>query len=359
MSDVPGMWADFVRGGTAAPNVVPGRQANSTLDKDAFLRLLITQLQHQNPLEPMDDRDFIAQMAQFSSLEQMQNMNQTLVQGQAFSMVGKAVIGTTFNQALNRFEQIGGEVSHVIMRNGEAILMVGGREMRVSDIEEIFDVRLSSMHSTILTSQSLALVGRFVQSIIYNDDGMPIDYIEGRVDHVRFENGRPVLVVGNRDIQPANVSAVADSNIIINRIINTPDFGSGVITGIDFRAGRPQVMMNDEIDGTGTVRFIPLDSVAHLSDALRQEGQVIGHNNIVGEVSSIVINNGRVYFRVEQADGTFENIRFTDSWRAIPAHAVPPAATPPSTTPDDTNTNGDDNGTDTDTDADSDPDSTP
>ncbi|HZX20879.1 MAG TPA: flagellar hook capping FlgD N-terminal domain-containing protein [Clostridia bacterium] len=48
------------------------------LDKDAFLRLLITQLQNQDPLNPMEDREFIAQMAQFSSLEQMQNLNKTL-----------------------------------------------------------------------------------------------------------------------------------------------------------------------------------------------------------------------------------------------------------------------------------------
>ncbi|MEN1759446.1 flagellar hook capping FlgD N-terminal domain-containing protein [Anoxynatronum sibiricum] len=51
------------------------RQNNSALDKDAFMRLLVTQLSNQDPLSPMEDREFIAQMAQFSSLEQMQNLN--------------------------------------------------------------------------------------------------------------------------------------------------------------------------------------------------------------------------------------------------------------------------------------------
>lgn len=73
------------------------REIKQDLDKDAFLRLLVTQLANQDPTNPMEDRDFIAQMAQFSSLEQMVNMtkqiekmattNQTL----AVSYIGRVV----------------------------------------------------------------------------------------------------------------------------------------------------------------------------------------------------------------------------------------------------------------------------
>ena len=70
---------------------------STDLGKDAFLKILITQLSNQDPMDPLKDKDFIAQMAQFSTLEQMTNMNKSIEQmnavtkGSAVNYIGRVV----------------------------------------------------------------------------------------------------------------------------------------------------------------------------------------------------------------------------------------------------------------------------
>jgi flagellar basal-body rod modification protein FlgD len=75
-----------------------GREVKSELNKDDFLQILITQLTHQDPTSPMEDKEFIAQMAQFSTLEQMTNMSsefgklaRMLSANNALGLLGKTV----------------------------------------------------------------------------------------------------------------------------------------------------------------------------------------------------------------------------------------------------------------------------
>ncbi|MBQ9377270.1 MAG: flagellar biosynthesis protein FlgD [Schwartzia sp.] len=84
-------------------------KANDSLDKDAFLKLLVTQMQYQDPLNPQDNAEYVAQLAQFSSLEQMtnvyksvsdvaelvSNIDTSVLVGQLSSMIGKEVQWST------------------------------------------------------------------------------------------------------------------------------------------------------------------------------------------------------------------------------------------------------------------------
>ena len=74
------------------------RKSGDTLDKEDFLLLLVTQMQYQDPLEPTSNTEYVAQLAQFSELEQMQNLNSTTVNTSAYNLVGKEVL---LNQTLS------------------------------------------------------------------------------------------------------------------------------------------------------------------------------------------------------------------------------------------------------------------
>lgn len=104
---------------TANPNWVdPSKklkgQGNSQLDKDAFFKLMLTQLKNQDPTNPLKNHEMAAQLAQFSTLEQMSNMNTTLsrIEGkskdpesfQALNLIGKTVAGDSSKVTRTQFD---------------------------------------------------------------------------------------------------------------------------------------------------------------------------------------------------------------------------------------------------------------
>ena len=107
------------------------------LGKDAFFELLITQLRHQDPIEPMDNTEFISQMAQFSSLEQMQNMNEGMKQFLETKNIAEnaSLIGKFIEVNGEEDEIIQGEVRQIIFEDNEVYALLDD-DSKVS-IEEI------------------------------------------------------------------------------------------------------------------------------------------------------------------------------------------------------------------------------
>ncbi|GBF40846.1 endoflagellar hook capping protein [Leptospira levettii] len=118
------------------------REKQKELGKDDFLKLLLTQLSHQDPTNPVQDKDFIAQMAQFSSLEQMKNISSGIARmesKQSYSVVGKIVSGPD----LVTGEDVTGLAGAILFDNeGKTYVRVNGRMLDVSKINLISDPEL-------------------------------------------------------------------------------------------------------------------------------------------------------------------------------------------------------------------------
>ena len=109
-------------------------KTNNELGKDDFLQLLVTQMQHQDPLAPMEDKDFIAQMAQFTSLEQMKNMNNAVQITQATSYIGKQVTWADSQGIEQR-----GIVTAIRIVNSEPKVMIGSESLELKKIMSVTD----------------------------------------------------------------------------------------------------------------------------------------------------------------------------------------------------------------------------
>ena len=96
----------------------------NTLDKDAFLKLLVTQMQYQDPMEPTSNTEYMSQMAQFSSVEQIQNLSTVFSAGQSMNLTGQYVILNVPDGAGN-ISQVSGLVDYVTMSEGKAYFHIG------------------------------------------------------------------------------------------------------------------------------------------------------------------------------------------------------------------------------------------
>lgn len=124
---------------TAAASSATDKKSNaeskstSGLGKEAFLQLLVAQMQYQDPLEPMDNTEYISQLATFSQLEAIQNMTDKVSYSMANELVGKYVILNTPSGTVN------GKVDYVMYENGDVYLAVNDGLYSIDDLDTVAD----------------------------------------------------------------------------------------------------------------------------------------------------------------------------------------------------------------------------
>jgi len=192
----------------------------ATLGKEDFLKLLMTQLQYQDPLNPMDNQDFMAELAQFSSLEQLQNVNsnlqtnlllsQSLNNSVATNLIGKRVIALGSQVYLGRDsgEEITFDLSadagvtveiydahNELVRTLKGGFLSAGRNRIPWDGRDQEGNQLSS--------------GNYTYKLTATDsEGHPVEvttYSSGLIDGVRFQDGNAVLIMGAQEINLSEI----------------------------------------------------------------------------------------------------------------------------------------------------------
>ncbi|NSL51180.1 flagellar hook assembly protein FlgD [Calidifontibacillus erzurumensis] len=177
---------------------------SNTLGKDDFLKILMVQLQNQDPLNPMDDKEFIAQMAQFSTLEQITNMSNNFAKFIDFqktnilaSYVGWIGREVDWEIIIRNFDKDGNEIDPTIETGTGTISAVqigdnGIVELKLDDGRIVYQDEIKSVQGNAKndyeTQLSLAsqMVGMNVSWI--NDEGEKID--RATVTSVHMKNGK-------------------------------------------------------------------------------------------------------------------------------------------------------------------------
>ena len=225
------------------PAVVPSKE----MDRDAFLNLLITQLQNQDPLNPTDSTEFTAQLAQFSSLEQLGNVNDNLIQLQ------------NFQASINNSQAVS-LIGKEIMANGNSFQLTDGRPAGCDfDIDENAAVVVVSIYDhtgeyvTSFDGQNLtagqqtlywdgtdkngnpAAPGNYTFEVMAADaNGNSIQattFFSGTVNKVVFENNTTYLIAGGQKVALGDVIQVsAPENVDADQLIaeqNNPLINGG------------------------------------------------------------------------------------------------------------------------------------
>ena len=209
-------------GGSSAPNALQFDRGQ--LGKQDFLQLLVAQLRNQDPTNPSDSKEFAAQLAQFSSLEQLVNLN-TSVQAQSTAMNGiiqgmatstsLAAIGKNVIAASDRMEITGADskVMFAAPRAGEAVLKLYDENGNVAGEYPLGPVT-AGQQSVAVGAAAGKMRGAHKFAVEINTGTETVaatTLVRGVVDGVQFQNGSMVLLMGGITVPAGNVIQITNS----------------------------------------------------------------------------------------------------------------------------------------------------
>lgn len=144
--------------GTAKEKTSTEKQSTggSSLDKDAFLQLLVAQMKYQDPLEPTNNTEYVAQLATFSQLEETQNQTTVIREQTAGSLIGKNVIIHSTDSTTGSTTEDMGVVDYVQKEGSKVYVYVNGNQYNYDDVYQILGD--DYMDATNLASSFAALV---------------------------------------------------------------------------------------------------------------------------------------------------------------------------------------------------------
>ncbi len=182
------------------------KKSGSEMGKDEFLQLLVAQMKYQDPLEPTDNTQYVSQLATFSSLQEMQNLNQTSVNSQAFNMVGKEVIMETTTSS-GKTSYLQGTVDFVTISGNKAYLSI---EDKLYSAEDLYSV----VGDDYLISQQVPTVTK--TELTYNHNNPKDQTVEITLGEDDYEATMVVVVINNKAVSNDDLS-YADGKITISK----------------------------------------------------------------------------------------------------------------------------------------------
>jgi flagellar basal-body rod modification protein FlgD len=111
--------------------------SNSISDFTTFMKLLATELQNQDPTDPVSNTEYVSQMAQVESLSQLKNIGNSIAANSAYSLLGKKVSFQVVDPAGGVVKPESGIAESVVTRDNETYVVVNGQAVKLADIQKV------------------------------------------------------------------------------------------------------------------------------------------------------------------------------------------------------------------------------